>query len=320
MVILETKCGKISGIEKDGYALFLGVPYARAGRFEYAKPVSNWNLVPERGQGLEEVFDASQMGKACPQMRTYHEHLEIPERNFYHKEFRQGLTFEYDEDLKSIFLGVISSRIRATDRDKFMLELKLPGGFVMLGGPVAGVYNTIKGILTVNGAKGRRKFIRYNCSENRDISGYITHNMKIYPFKTNIISTSGIVSVFDKDTARLLQKGVRIQNLFLNVKRKNINLSGHVYDIKPGTKVSYVIILFDGDMDANVKSSILGFIYDNLKLKMDFEIYRAPGDTTDYSVDKPPKQDSGQASSENFESPEANEILKDIGELEEVPQ
>ena len=229
-------------------------------------------------------------------------------------------SFEYDEDLKSIFLGVISSRIRATDRDKFMLELKLPGGFVMLGGPVAGVYNTIKGILTVNGAKGRRKFIRYNCSENRDISGYITHNMKIYPFKTNIISTSGIVSVFDKDTARLLQKGVRIQTLFLNVKRKNINLSGHVYDIKPGTKVSYVIILFDGDMDANVKSSILGFIYDNLKLKMDFEIYRAPGDTSDYSVDKPPKQDSGQASSENFESPEANEILKDIGELEEVPQ
>jgi hypothetical protein len=229
-------------------------------------------------------------------------------------------SFEYDEDLKSIFLGVISSRIRATDRDKFMLELKLPGGFVMLGGPVAGVYNTIKGILTVNGAKGRRKFIRYNCSDNKDISGYITHNMKIYPFKTNIISTSGIVSVFDKDTARLLQKGVRIQNLFLNVKRKNINLSGHVYDIKPGTKVSYVIILFDGDMDANVKSSILGFIYDNLKLKMDFEIYRAPGDTNDYTVDKPPKQGSGEVPSESFESPEANEILKEIGELEEVPQ
>lgn len=229
-------------------------------------------------------------------------------------------SFEYDDDLKSIFLGVISSRIRATDRDKFMLELKLPGGFVMLGGPVAGVYNTIKGILTVNGAKGRRKFIRYNCSDNKDISGYITHNMKIYPFKTNIISTSGIVSVFDKDTARLLQKGVRIQNLFLNVKRKNINLSGHVYDIKPGTKVSYVIILFDGDMDANVKSSILGFIYDNLKLKMDFEIYRAPGDTTDYTVDKPPKQGSGEVPSESFESPEANEILKEIGELEEVPQ
>jgi hypothetical protein len=201
-----------------------------------------------------------------------------------------------------------------------MLELKLPGGFVMLGGPVAGVYNTIKGILTVNGAKGRRKFIRYNCSDNKDISGYITHNMKIYPFKTNIISTSGIVSVFDKDTARLLQKGVRIQNLFLNVKRKNINLSGHVYDIKPGTKVSYVIILFDGDMDANVKSSILGFIYDNLKLKMDFEIYRAPGDTNDYTVDKPPKQGSGEVPSESFESPEANEILKEIGELEEVPQ
>ena len=94
MVILETKCGKISGIEKDGYALFLGVPYARAGRFEYAKPVSNWG----QGQGMDDVFDASQMGKACPQMRTYHEHLEIPERNFYHKEFRQGLTFEYDED------------------------------------------------------------------------------------------------------------------------------------------------------------------------------------------------------------------------------
>lgn len=115
-------------------------------------------------------------------------------------------SFEYDEELKSIFLGVISSRIRSTDRDKFLLELKLPGGFVMLGGPVAGVYNTIKGILTVNGAKGRRKYLRYNCSESKNISGYITRNMKIYPFRTNIISTAGVVCVFDAETSALIKK------------------------------------------------------------------------------------------------------------------
>ena len=227
-------------------------------------------------------------------------------------------SFEYDEELKSIFLGVISSRIRSTDRDKFLLELKLPGGFVMLGGPVAGVYNTIKGILTVNGAKGRRKYLRYNCSESKNISGYITRNMKIYPFRTNIISTAGVVCVFDAETSALIKKGAVIQNLFLNINRKTVNFSGMVYDIKPAKKGVYVIILFTKETENSSKITVLNFIYENLKDKMDIDIYRAAGDTTNYAADNFESKAAAAAHIDQFDSPEANEILQNIGDLEEV--
>ena len=68
--------------------MFLGLRFARAERFGYAEPVEHW----------EGVLDATRFGPSCPQNRAWHEHLEHPTRRFYHREFREGLTFRYDED------------------------------------------------------------------------------------------------------------------------------------------------------------------------------------------------------------------------------
>jgi len=87
-VCLNTPCGPIEGNLRGSCREFLGVRYAFAGRFEYPVPVTSW----------EGVFDARNFGSACPQTRAYYEHLEIPERMFYHKEFRDNVSFRYDED------------------------------------------------------------------------------------------------------------------------------------------------------------------------------------------------------------------------------
>ncbi len=87
-VVLETPCGALRGNEREGCLEFLGVPYARAGRFEYASPAESW----------DGVLDATRPGLACPQNRAWHEHLEDPTRRFYKKEFREGCVFSYGED------------------------------------------------------------------------------------------------------------------------------------------------------------------------------------------------------------------------------
>lgn len=87
-VVYETALGAVRGFEREHCVCFLGVPYARASRFAYAEQVDHW----------EGELNATAFGPACPQNRAVHAHLENPTRRFYKKEFREGITFHYDED------------------------------------------------------------------------------------------------------------------------------------------------------------------------------------------------------------------------------
>lgn len=82
-VTLDTECGTLRGNERESCYEFLGVPFARAGRFEYAAPVEKW----------DDTLDATRPGPACPQNRGWHEHLEHPTRLFYKREYREGSVF-----------------------------------------------------------------------------------------------------------------------------------------------------------------------------------------------------------------------------------
>ena len=87
-ILLHTSCGTLRGTETERCTRFLGVPFAKAERFAYAKPVEHW----------DGVLDATKPGPACPQNRAVHEHLEHPTRRFYKREYREGIDFTYDED------------------------------------------------------------------------------------------------------------------------------------------------------------------------------------------------------------------------------
>ncbi len=89
-ILLKTGYGLLRGNDRENCNEFLGIKYAEAGRFEYATPVDK--------AATEGEIDATKFGGVCPQTRQFYEHLEIPERMFYHKEFRDGITYDYDED------------------------------------------------------------------------------------------------------------------------------------------------------------------------------------------------------------------------------
>ena len=84
----STPLGEIRGLDNGTCLEFRGVPFGRAGRFEYAEPVTGW----------DGVLDATAFGPGCPQNRAVHEHLEDPVRLFYKKEYREGSEFTYSED------------------------------------------------------------------------------------------------------------------------------------------------------------------------------------------------------------------------------
>ena len=87
IIQVHTSCGELTGLALNGCRAFLGLPFAHAGRFEYAVPADRW----------DGVLDATRFGPGCPQNRAVHEHLEHPTRRFYKREFRSG-EYRYDED------------------------------------------------------------------------------------------------------------------------------------------------------------------------------------------------------------------------------
>ena len=87
-ILRKMPLGEIRGLDNGTCLEFRGVPFGRAGRFEYAEPVDRW----------DGVLDATAFGPGCPQNRAVHEHLEAPVRLFYKKEYREGSEFTYSED------------------------------------------------------------------------------------------------------------------------------------------------------------------------------------------------------------------------------
>ena len=94
--LVQTGCGPVRGIpgKEEGTAVFRGIRYARAGRFEYPLQVDHW----------DGVYDARRFGNCSWQPRAFYNEEEVPEKAFYYNEFRKGESYTYSDDC--LFLNI----------------------------------------------------------------------------------------------------------------------------------------------------------------------------------------------------------------------
>lgn len=95
-LLVQTPCGTVRGVPGDGVgtAVFKGIRYATAGRWEYPAEVTHW----------DGTYDASRFGSCSWQPRAFYDEAELPEKAFYYHEFREGDRFAYGDDC--LFLNV----------------------------------------------------------------------------------------------------------------------------------------------------------------------------------------------------------------------
>lgn len=148
---MNVQCGQFIGNEREFCQEFLGIRYAHAGRFEYPTPF--WS---------EETQDATHYGNSCTQSRVWYEHLEIPERAFYHREFRQGQTYKYSEDC--LFLNVF----RPKQDGKYPVLVYIHGGGFNSGSSEEWAFDGEQ--LT------RQDLIVVTINYRVGVLGYLTHN------------------------------------------------------------------------------------------------------------------------------------------------
>lgn len=110
---VQTACGKIMGQVLEGARVFRGIPYAKAQRWQHAAELTTFE---------SEKIDAFEFGPAAIQRRTF-----IPEEadSFYYHEFREGLTFEYQEDCQ--FLNIWAPK-EENPKVKYPVILYIHGG------------------------------------------------------------------------------------------------------------------------------------------------------------------------------------------------
>ena len=213
-IMKTTSLGPLIGTKTENAVEFLGVPYAKARRFEYASPVRSW----------EGILNATKMGKICPQSRQWYPHYESAERRFYYKEFREGLEFTYDEDCLNLNIYAPENAGHCP------VILYFHGGGFNSGSnneePFRGYELSKRGIVTV--------FANYRVG----VLGYLTHkdiqeqfghdgNFGLDDMKTALLWVRDHIAEFggDPDNITLLGQSagaISIQYLCLNPENKGL--------------------------------------------------------------------------------------------------
>ena len=202
-------------------------------------------------------------------------------------------SFKYDEKVSSIFLGVISSKIDLTYREKFLMDLKLPGGMILLNEPVNQTALKIEKILEINGAKGRRKYIRLVCKDLENVKGYITVGDKMFFIKINDISSVGFACTYDSAFEPLLIKNSVFREVTLelgnDVRTVSMSLPSVVYDKKNINGQNIAVMLFTKEVPSENRAGIRNFIFSVLEKQAEDFMKSSMKDMTDYSekVDYP---------------------------------
>ncbi len=146
----KTSIGTFKYNDKEYCNEFLGIPYATAKRFEYPELVNSYDN-----------FDATSFGDGCPQKREFYQHLEIPERKFYYREFRDGLSFNYSENC--LVLNIYSPK----EKGNYPVLVYIHGGGFD-SGTISESY--------VDGAEYAKRGVVCVCIEYRvGVFGYLTH-------------------------------------------------------------------------------------------------------------------------------------------------
>lgn len=189
-----------------------------------------------------------------------------------------------DDSLKSIFFGVMSEHPRKSDKDMFMLKAAIPAGFISVSGKLDDITDTLKGILEINGAKGRRQYVRAQCVKDNSAMMYYTVDNKMYQLKLIDISSVGVAALLPPQFNNLVQPNSVLRNVTFSFSTKQIQLDAAVFAIKESDKFSTLVILFmKGTSGANRKT-VRDYVFSMLEKKVLESIIGEEKDSTNYSV------------------------------------
>jgi len=209
--------------------------------------------------------------------------IDIDEQLSYSEWFNYMKSFSVIPELQGIYLGIVSQTAGWEDKDKFLMNIRLPGGFTVIVKKEKTLEN-FAAILDLNGAKGRRKYLRLDTRTERDVSGYLTAQGKLYTINIKDISSVGFAITYKQELMPLFQKNTLIRNLCLSAGRKSMVCSCIVFNtqVNPDGTAMSVLMLTNENPDST-KTYIRDYIFQKFDAKMNTLIENVEKDDTRYN-------------------------------------
>ena len=232
-------------------------------------------------------------------------------------------SFQEEEVLKTIFVGLMSAIIPKAQHERFLMNLSLPGGFIMLNEfKGSALIEKIVGILDLNGAKGRRRYLRLDCDESISINGYFANGSQLLQVSIVNISSVGFVCYFPVSYGQALKKNTLVPSFSITLGRRSIVTPSVVFETKrvDATK-SLAVMLFLKQVGADDRKVIKNFIFDQLQDRFENLVFASQPDIEDYS-NRAIKAAEAEAAAENTADNTAENVSEgeNVEEAEEVTE
>ena len=233
-----------------------------------------------------EVYTLKDYRKAKRVLSVYPESMcfiDIDEGLSYSEWFNYMKSFSTIPELQGIYLGIVTQNAGWEDKDKFLMNIRLPCGFTNID-KKDGILEHFTKILDLNGAKGRRKYLRLDTRTERDVSGYLTVAGKLYTINIKDISSVGFAINYKQELVSLFQKNTLIRNLCLSAGRKSMVCSCIVFNTQmnpDGTAMS--VLMLTNENPESTKNYIRDYIFQKFDSKMNALVENVEKDDTKYN-------------------------------------
>ena len=209
--------------------------------------------------------------------------IDIDEQLSYSEWYNYMKSFAVIPELQGIYLGIVTQNAGWDDKDKFLMNIRLPGGFTLIDKKES-LLEHFAAILDLNGAKGRRKYLRLDTRGEKDVSGYMTAGGKLYTVNIKDISSVGFAIIYKPDLMPLFQKNTLVRNLCLSAGRKSMVCSCIVFNTQmnqDGTAMS--VLMLTNENPESTKTYIRDYIFQKFDAKMNTLIENVEKDDTRYN-------------------------------------
>ena len=192
-------------------------------------------------------------------------------------------SFADDPVLKTIYTGILAGRTSQSEKNFFLLNANIPAGFISINETVEELVQILTGILDINGAKGRRQYVRAKCRKNGQAVVKITLNNACYMLQIIDISSVGLACELPPANQNAFPANTLLRDINIRLDDKFITCSAAVLSAKQfGDKLSLILLFLKGT-SYSVKDAVRTYVFDQLHSEMLNAIVGDMPDTTVYS-------------------------------------